>query len=108
PVEVRLEVGLEGGLEPLALHLGGQVAPLGLPAVEVLQDLVEEAAALHLDPSGRRRQTGVVVVPVEAWALEVVVQGRRTEVAGVHTVWPLRIRLERPPGRRVGGETALD
>ena len=65
--------------------------------VEVLQDLVEQATPLHRDRPRLVHQPGMVVVPVQAWALEIVVQRRGAEVIDLHRVRVAArpVRLER-------------
>src|SRR5258708_19695415 len=77
--------------EPLPLLLRFARAAFVLVLVKVLQHLVEEASSLHRDRTGFVDQPRVVVVPVEARALEVVVERRRAEVADLH-----RLRVASP------------
>src|SRR5262249_56747852 len=84
-----------------------ELAPLGLTAVEVLEHTMQEAPALHLHTAGRRDQAGVVVVPVEARALQVVIERSRAEVTGGHPFRPRQVRLERAPRFGGGYETQV-
>src|SRR5207249_5147933 len=64
-IEVALEALLQDRVEPAALLVRLEPAPLVLARVELLEHLVEEAAALHLDAPGRLGQARVMAVPVE-------------------------------------------
>ena len=106
-VEIAVEPLLEDRVEPGALLVGLEVPPLPLSGVELLQHLVEEAPPLHLDTPRRLGEAGVVVVPVEPRALQVVVQGGRREVVGVHALGTAVERLEVASRVRVGDEVEV-
>ena len=106
PRQVAVEVSLQSLIEPLALPFSVERPPFGLERVEVLEHLVQEAAALHQHRARLRHQAGVMVVPVEARALEVVVEGRRAEMRDLdtHRVALAAVRFERLARLRVGQE----
>src|SRR5439155_25201096 len=83
PGEVALEMVAQHGLEPLALRLGRLAPPFLFAAVELLQDLVQEAAPRHLDSARLLGQARMVVVEVEAGAFQVVVERGGAEVSDV-------------------------
>src|SRR4029079_8968281 len=99
-------MSLQGVLHPLALLLDLERAPLVLVLVEVLEDLVQEASALHCDRSGLLDKARVVVVPVQPRTLEVVVERGRAEVVDFDLVRvaTLAVRLERLARRTIGKE----
>jgi hypothetical protein len=82
--EVRLEVTLQGGLEPLLLMVPVERPPVALVGVEVLEHPVQESAALHRDRPRFLDEAGMVVVPVQARTFQVVVERRRAEVIDLH------------------------
>ncbi len=54
--------------------------------MEILQDFVQETAALHRDRPRLLGEARVVVVPVKPRALQIVVEGGRAEVIDLHMV----------------------
>ena len=97
-------------VEPLTLPLRVERPPFWLERVEVLEHLVQEAAALHQHRARLRHQAGVMVVPVEARALEVVVEGRRAEVGDrdAQRVVFAAVGFERLTCLRVGEERDVE
>ena len=96
--------------EPQALMLAIQGAPLRLVRVEVLEHRVQEPAPLHQHRARLGDESGVVVVPVEPRALQVVVEGGRAEVVDLHAdrVSLAAVRLERLARLRVREEVDVE
>ncbi len=103
-------MSLQRLLEPSALVLRIERPPFGLERVEVLEHLVQEAAALHQHRARLRHEPGVVVVPVQARALQVVVEGRRAEVRDLDAqrIAFAAVRFERLACLRVGQEGEVE
>ena len=104
--EVAVEVLLQHRLQEILQAVGLQMPPLLLVDVKILEHLVQESAALHRHGPRLLGQAGVVVVPVQARALQVVVEGRGAEVVDLHVVWIAlsAVRLERLARFAIGDE----
>jgi hypothetical protein len=65
--------------------------------VEILEDLVEKPTTLHRDRPRLVDETRMVVVPIEPWAFEVIVERRRAEMPDLdlRRVLVRAVRLER-------------
>src|SRR5262249_15371026 len=103
-VQVAVQVFDQSPLQPFPLQLLRQRAPLGLAAVEILQHTMQEAPALHLHAPRWSDQARVVVVPVEARALQIVIERSRAEVARSDPFRPRPVRLELAARLRVPHE----
>ena len=108
--QVAVEMLLQHRLQEILLAVGLQRPPLVLVDVEVLEHLVQKTAALHRHRPRLFRQAGVVVVPVQARALQIVVEGGGAEVVDLHAVWIAitPVRLEGLARLAIGDEAHIE
>ena len=102
--QVLIQPAAKGLLEPFALAVRFEWPPFGLVRVEVFEHLVQKPSTLHQHGTWFGDEPRMVAVPVQARALQIVVQRRRAEVVDVHAqrVAVAAVRLEWLAGERVG------